>query len=158
MNGQMKPSRRRLLFLLALPLLGNAVAAERQQPLKTGGLEIFYGVIPAEMILGHPSDHDERRMHGGVPSGSGQHHLIISLFDARTRARVTDATARATVTEPGLATQQKALEPMVFAGALTYGNYFRMTGPGPYRIEVEILRPGSTIPVKTTFGYSHPRR
>jgi len=93
----MNPSRRRLLLLLAfaLPVPGNAVAAEQRQPLKAGDLEIFYGVIPAEAILGHPADHAERKMHDGVPYGAGQHHLIVSLFDARTRQRLTDATVRA---------------------------------------------------------------
>lgn len=124
-----------LLFALALPAPGDAVAAEQRQPLKAGNLEIFYGVIPAEAIFGHPADHPERKMHDGIPGGSGQHHLIVSLFDARTRQRVTDASVRASVTEPGLAPQRKMLEAMTISGALTFGNYFRMSGPGPYRIE-----------------------
>jgi len=153
-------SRRRLLLLLAfaVPMLGNAVAAEQGQPLKAGDLEVFYGVIPAETILGHPADHTERKMHDGVPRGAGQHHLIVSLFDAHTRQRVTDATVQARVTELGLAPQRKTLEVMTIAGAITYGNYFRMSGSGPYRIEIEIIRPGSSSPVKTSIEYSHPRR
>jgi len=153
-------SRRRLLFILAFAptMLRNAVAAEQRQPLKAGDLEIFYGVIPAEVILGHPADHAERKMHDGVPRGAGHHHLIVSLFDGRTRQRVTDATVWTRVTEPALAPQRKMLEAMTIAGAITYGNYFRMSGSGPYRIEIEIIRPGSTGPVKTTFEYSHPRR
>jgi len=156
----MKTSRRRLLLLLAFaaPMLGNAVAAEQRQPLKAGDLEVFYGVIPAETILGHPADHAERKMHDGLPRGAGQHHLIVSLFDARTRQRVTDANLRAQVTEPGLAPQRKTLEAMTIAGAITYGNYFRMSGSGPYRIEIEIIWPGSSSPAKTSFEYSHPRR
>ena len=156
----MKTSRRRLLLLLAFapPILGNAVAAELRQPLKAGDLEVFYGVIPAETILGHPEDHSERKMHDGVPRGAGQHHLIVSLFDGRTHERVTDATVRARVTEPGLAPQRKTLEAMTIAGAITYGNYFRMSGSGPYRIEIEIIWPGSSSPAKTSFEYSHPRR
>jgi hypothetical protein len=156
----MKTSRRRVLLLLAfaLPVPGNAVATEQRQPLKAGNFQIFYGVIPAEAILGHPADHAERKMHDGVPRGAGQHHLIVSLFDAPTRQRVTDANVRARVTEPGLAPQRKTLEAMTIAGAITYGNYFRMSGSGPYRVEIEIIRPGSTGPVKITFEYSHPRR
>jgi len=156
----MNTSRRRLLLLLAFapPALGTAVAAEQRQPRRAGNLEVFYGVIPAEAILGHAEDHAERKMHEGVPRGASQHHLIVSLFDARTRERVIDATVRARVTEPGLASQRKSLEAMTIAGAMTWGNYFRMSGAGPYRIEIEIIRPGSTGPVKTAFEYSHPRR
>ena len=146
-------------FLLALALMAHqcALAAE-QQPLKAGGLEIFHGVIPAEIILGHPADHIERKMHGGVPGGRGQHHLIVSVFESKSRQRIADAAVTARVTEVGLGGQQKKLEPMQFAGAMTYGNYFRMAARGPYRIEIEILRPGSTGPVKTSFEFSHPRR
>lgn len=155
----MNASRRRLLLLLAFaPAPGTAVAAEQRQPLKADDLEVFYGVIPAEAILGHPPDHPERKMHEGVPRGAGQHHLIVSVFDARTRQRVTDASVRASVTEPGLAPQRKTLEAMTIAGAITWGNYFRMSGAGPYRIEIEITRPGLSRPVKTAFEYSHPRR
>ena len=39
-----------------------------------------------------------------------------------------------------------------------FSNHFSMGGPGPYRIEIEILRPGSTSAMKTGFEYSHPRR
>lgn len=156
----MNTSSRLLLLLLAFapPMPGSAVAAEQRQPLRAGNLEVFYGVMPAEAILGHPEDHSERKMHDGVPRGAGQHHLIVSLFDGRTRERVTDATVRARVTEPGLTPQRKTLEAMTIAGAITYGNYFRMSGSGPYRVEIEIIRPGATGPVKATFEYSHPRR
>jgi hypothetical protein len=145
------------LFVSASLLIQAPVAAGAQ-PVKANGLEIFYGVIPAEVILGHPADHEERKMHGGPPTGPGQHHLIVSLFDARTGQRVTDAKIVGTVSERGLAPQRKPLESMTFAGTITYGNYFRMPPPGPYRIEVEIRRSGSTGPVKTSFEYSHPRR
>lgn len=155
----MKASLRRWTFLLALVLLAHqfALAAE-QQPLKAGGLEIFYGVIPAEILLGHPDDHAERKMHGGVPSGRGQHHLVVSVFESKSGQRMADAAVTARVTEVGLGGQQKKLEPMPFAGAMTYGNYFRMATRGPYRIQIEVLQPGSTTPVKTSFEYSHPRR
>ena len=149
-----------LLILLALAQLvpANALPAEQRLPLKAGNLEIFYGVIPAEVILGHPADHAERKMHGGAPARAGQHHLIVSVFDGRTGRRVTDAAISASVSEPGLARQRKPLESMTFAGAATYGNYFLMSATGPYRIEVEIRRQGSAAPVKTSFEYSHPRR
>jgi uncharacterized NAD-dependent epimerase/dehydratase family protein len=150
------------LFLLAALLMlaatGTSWSADQRQPLLAGGLEIFYGVIPAEIILGHPADHDERKMHGGVPGGRGQHHLVLSLFDAKTRQRITDAAVTAKVSEPGLGAQRRKLEVMRMGEGTTYGNYFRMPAAGPYRIEVEILRPGSSVPVTTSFAYSHPRR
>lgn len=116
-----------------VPLLVAGVLASAQsvQPLRADDLEIFFGVVPSEIVLGHPRDHFERKMHGGVPSGSGQHHLVVSLFDAKTAARITAAKVEAAVTEPGLSVTRKQLEPMTFAGAVTFGNYFNMQASGP---------------------------
>ena len=91
-----------------------------------GDIEVFYGVIPSQVVLGHPVEHAERKMHGGVPPGRNQYHLIISLFDGKTKQRIVDAGVSARISAVGLHTQQKKLKPMEFAGAVTYGNYFRM--------------------------------
>ena len=102
--------------------------------------------------------HVERQMHGGVPKDDAQHHLLVSLFDSKSGQRITDATLGARVALEGSGSQQKILEPMKFAGNVTYGNYFRMTATGSYRIEIEIQRSGSKLPVKTSFEYFPPRR
>ena len=137
--------------------MGFAVAAETGQVTRVNGIDVFYGVIPAEIISGHPADHTERKTHGGVPRGSGQHHLIVSLFDSKTRQRIENAQVSARIGELGLTPQSKTLEPMQFAGTVTYGNFFTMTSSGPYRIEVEI-RPHGGVPAKAVFEYRHPRR
>lgn len=139
-------------------VFGVARAAEPPQPVRAGGLEIFYGVIPAEILLGHSASHEERKMHGGIPRGRGQHHIIVSIFDGKTQKRVENAAITAKVGELGLGIQEKKLDPMQFAGTVTYGNYFRMSSSGPYRIELEIRIGAAAIPVKSTFEYSHPRR
>lgn len=97
-------------------------------------------------------------MHGGAPSRKGQHHLIVSVFDAATRERIANAVVTARVGEIGLSVQEKKLEPMQFAGTATYGNYFTMAAPGPYRVELDIRRSGALQQAKTSFEYSHPRR
>ncbi len=118
---------------------------------------MFYGVIPSQVILGHPAEHAERKMHRGVPSGADQYHLIVSVFDERTKQRIVDADVSASISSAGLQVQRKKLEPMEFAGAVTYGNYFRMPQRATYHIVVEVSRPGSPGPVSATFAYSHPR-
>ena len=144
--------------IVSLALSSPTLAENPAQPMRAGGLEIFYGVIPAEILLGHPGNHEERRMHGGAPIGRGQHHLIVSVFDAKTRERVANATVTARVGETGQAIQEKILEPMQFGGTATYGNYFKMVSPGPYRIELEIHRTDAAQREKTVVRYSHPRR
>lgn len=51
------------------------------------------------------------------------------------------------------ATVLKALEPMAIAGKRSYGNYFRMPGNGPYRIEMQIRRPGSPVETRAIFDW-----
>jgi hypothetical protein len=123
-----------------------------------GNLAVYLGVLPTEMVQGHSPEHPEGKMHGGVPYSRRQHHVVIALFDAKDGSRVSDASVKARVGEIGLAPVQKKLERMTIDKTISYGNYFSMGSPGPYRIEIEIIRPGSTGPVKTTFEYSHPRR
>lgn len=119
-----------------------------------GGYAIYLGVVPAAIAQGHPPDHPERRMHGGAPRGRGQHHVMVAVFDAASGARIDDAVVTAKVGEPGLAPVQKRLEPMRIAGAMSYGNYFALPPPGPYRIEVHIVRAGAVGPAVATFTYT----
>ena len=142
--------------LVALPAIATP-ATQTGQVARVNGIDIFYGVIPAEIIRGHPAGHAESKMHGGVPRGSGQHHLIVSLFDVKTGKRIENAQLSARIGEAGLTPQSRMLEPMQFAGTVTYGNFFSMSSPGPYRIEVEI-RPHGGAPAQAVFEYRHPRR
>jgi len=152
---------RTLAVLIALGLtfgLARATAVNPDQPILLDGMELFFGLIPAEILRGHPSDHEERSMHGGVPRGKGVHHLIISLFDAKTRIRVTDAIVTGSVTEAGMATQNQKLEAMTFGGSVAYGTYFAMSNPGPYEIVVKVRRPGDRRTATARFQYWHVRR
>ena len=138
--------------------MARAATLNPVQPIRLDGMELFFGIIPAEIVRGHPSDHEERKMHGGVPRGKGVHHLVISVFDSKTRTRITDATLAGSVTEPGMAIQRKPLESMSFGGAVSYGNYFAMPNQGPYDIVVNVQRPGGGSNTATArFKYWHPR-
>jgi hypothetical protein len=132
-----------------------SAAAEVRQPLLAGDLEIFYGVMPAEVLRAHPPDHAERTMHGGVPGARNTYHLIVSLFDTKKRVRITDAQVKARISEAGLTPQTKPLQPMLMAGVITYGNYFNMTDPGPFRITLHITQPHGGPPVQVSFEHRH---
>ena len=145
------------LIVLGL-MFGTARAAgiNPDQPIRVDGIELFFGFVPAEILRGHPREHDEQTMHGGVPSGRGVHHLIISVFDAKTRTRITDAAVTGSVTEVGMATQNRKLEAMAFGGAMSYGNYFAMPNQGPYEIVVNVRRPSDGKTATARFQYWHP--
>jgi hypothetical protein len=120
-----------------------------------GGLAVYLGVMPAELIIGHAKGHAEAEMHGGAPAGPHVHHVMVAIFDDASGRRVTDAVVTARVAGVGLAGSVETLEPMTIADALTYGAYFKLPGRHCYRIRIEIARPGATQPVKVEFDYDH---
>jgi hypothetical protein len=140
---------------LLLAAAGVAVGAHLDQHQVVGGIEIFYGMTSAADVRALPAA--ERAMHGGVPRGTGQHHLMVTLFDRKSKQRIADAEVWASVGEIGLAPQRKRLEPMA-SGPMSYGNYFRMDAPGRHRVQLEIKRPDMASPVRADFDYVHPRR
>ena len=83
--------------------------------------------------------------------------MTVALFDAATGKRITGAQVSARVSELGLSGTEKKLEPMTIAGAISYGNYFRMSGTGIYRIRVQVRRPGMAQAIEAEFEYSHAR-
>lgn len=129
------------------------LAADSGQSKTVSGLTLFLGVVPAEVIRGHPKAHPERQAHGGPPSGAHAYHLVVAIFDAESGARVEDAKAWARVSSLGLAGPHRRLEPMRIADTTTYGNYFDLPGKGPYRIVVDVERPEGTVSVE--FAYDH---
>jgi hypothetical protein len=143
-------------LLLLLPAISVPGYAHSDSDSKTvGDVLIYMGLLPAEMIRGHAQEHPEVSMHGGAPHGSGQYHVLIALFDAKTGARITKADVTARVSEVGLAGQEKKLEPMQIAGTETYGNYFPMAGNVPFHIDVTVRIPGAPQDVKATFEHRH---
>lgn len=103
------------------------------------GVAIYFGIVPAELVRGHPPAHPESEMHGGVPVG--ENHVMVALFNDKTGARLTNVKVTARITGKGGLDVEKPLKAMVIAGSQTYGNYFNMPGAGPYRIEITIRRP-----------------
>ena len=148
----------RLLGLILLLLMGvsaQALADTASDSKTVGNILIYMGLLPAEMIRGHPQQHPEVSMHGGLQSGSGQYHVLIALFDSKTGSRIENADVSARVSEIGLAGDEKKLEPMQIAGTVTYGNYFRMAGRGPFKIALTIHVPGQPQEIRTTFEHRH---
>ncbi|MBI2313929.1 MAG: hypothetical protein HYU77_15635 [Betaproteobacteria bacterium] len=139
-----------IAWIALAAMAAHAADAPNAQYRRADGLSVYYGVVPGEMIVGHERDH------AGGKKEKGAHHVLVAIFDARTGARVTDAVVSASVAEPGLNAEIRRLDPMPVAGAMSYGNFFRMPGKGPYRITVKISRPGAAQPVDVSFEYRHP--
>jgi hypothetical protein len=94
-------------------------------------------------------------MHGRVPRGHHQYHLVAAIFESDTGARITDATVTAQVSALGLSGPNKVMEPMTIAGTVTYGAYFELPGADLYTIVLTIKRAAATTPVTVKFTYDH---
>lgn len=143
------------VFALLLSLASHA--GEDGQRKVVDGLSVYVGVLPAEMLLGHPKGHHEREMHGGVPAGANRYHVVVALFDAASGKRITDAQVKIGGASIGMGASRKKAEPMLVNNVVTYGNYVSMPGGGPYKIQITIRRPGSSKPIEVEFDYPFAR-
>ena len=109
------------------------------------GMEIYLGVIRSDAL-------------GEVPwytkflRGEGSYHVNISVFDAKTRLAVTDASVTVKVADP-IGLQSKSLELMAINNTISYGGHFRMDGEFPYAITAQIKRPDAARATEAKFEY-----
>lgn len=96
-------------------------------------------------------------MHGRIPRGPHEYHLVAAIFDAATGTRVSDASVSARLSGIGLSGEEKNLEPMQLSGTTTYGAFFSLPGRDLYTIRLAITRLGTQQPVTVDFRYDHRR-
>lgn len=142
-----------VILAVALSTGNTATAAEGGETKSAGGLTVYLGVVPAEIVRGPGPV--ERPMHGGSPRGTHEHHLVVAVFDSTTNARIENATVVAKVSGLGLSGPETTLEPMKIADTVTYGGYFNLTSD-LYTIRMTVRRPGAQ-PVVLDFKYDHRR-
>lgn len=145
-----------VLCAVAIAVWASCAAAAPGDPKVVDGITVYLGVVPTELIRGYSAGHEETTMHGGVPSGSGFHHVVVFFVDTRPH-HSENMQVRATVRPLGLAPEVKVLQPMRVGSTDTYGNYFSMPGGNPFGIAVELRRPGERNWHRVDFEYRHPR-
>jgi len=134
----------------------NLATAANDTPYKlAGGLAVYVGVVPAEIVKGHPSGHAEQTMHGGAPKGAHEYHIVAAVFDAASGSRISDATVSAQISGVGLSGTKKTLDRMEIANTISYGGFFDLPGRDLYTIGLTIERPGPPKPVRLEFKYDH---
>ncbi len=117
-----------------------------------GGIEIYLGFIPAQMLYALPKGSPERTMHGGIPKDPGNYHVNVSLYDTKSRAPIDDAQVRIQLKDPGLNFTTTQLERMAVGGG-SYGNYTKPQPGTLYVITLRIERPGATQTAEAKFNY-----
>lgn len=121
-----------------------AMAADPDTFQQVDGLVIYFAVVPAAFVLGHPAEHTGRGMHDDAPDGRYVRHLLVALFDATTGLRIADARVGAIV-QGGRHPSEGLIEltPMTIGGAQAYGGFTTLPPRDRYRIEIEVTRPGA---------------
>lgn len=118
------------------------------------GMDVYLGVKSAESIRAmHPTEDQEKLMHGGIPRGKGYYHVNISLLDRKTGTEIRDATIDLSVEDPVMGSQVKKLDPISFNKSMSYGNYFRLTEKYPHKITAQIVRLGQPQAASAKFDF-----
>ncbi len=142
-------------LLAAAHFHGPANAAGDGLYQKASGVEAYLGVVPAEITKGHKATNPEGPMHGGVPEGGTQYHLVAAVFDVKSGERITGATVTVQVSGLGKTGAKKTLDLMSIAGTQTYGGYFVFAGPGLYTVVLTVKRQGAAEGIILSFPYEH---
>lgn len=134
-----------------------ANAAETDMTKTAEGVTVYLGVVPAEIVKGLAAGSGtEQSMHGGVPKGPHEYHLVAAVFDAASGARVPDAVVTAQVSGLGLSGSKMKLEPMQISGTTTYGGFVHLPGLDLYTVKLTVERSGAS-PAVLQFKYDHRR-
>lgn len=142
---------------IAFGIGGIARAADTDQSKTAGGVRVYLGVVPAEIVKGLAAGRPTKPpMHGGVPKGAHEYHLVAAVFDAASGARISDAVVTAEVSGLGLAGGKEKLEPMQIAGTTTYGGFVDLPGFDLYTVKLTVERSGAS-PAVLQFRYDHRR-
>jgi cytochrome c5 len=80
-------------------------------------------------------------------------HVSVTLRDTSSGTVITDAKVEASVTNPVMGTDERALERTTIGKAVSYDNDFRVSGREPHQVTVRIKRPGSARLIETKFDY-----
>lgn len=149
-----------LLMLLASITIASPARAEVEpSSRKVADLTVYVGIMPAEIVRGHPQFHPEGKMHGGAAGGAHEYHFVVAIFESSSGTRVEDAEVWATIEGLGHVSQNRVkLEPMVIAGTTTFGSFITLPGTDRYQIRVEIRRPNKAEPIETDFTVTHDTR
>jgi len=137
--------------VLTAAAAGLAVCAAAWAQEKTvGGLVINLGLMNAEKAVqaeGHRDAHPSK-------FSGGSQHLLITLADAKSHARVANAEVVVAVRDPRGHVEEKPLLHTQAAGLPDYSELFVFGWEGRYTLSVRITAPGAKR-VETSFTLDH---
>lgn len=144
------------LFIVLLMITGNVWGTDDPTHKSIGGVDIFIGIVPAEIIKGRNLA-KEMNMHGGNIRGGNLYHLVVALFDTKTRERISEANIKANISVPGSSGSTKKLEKMEINNTVSFGNYYAFPKTAPYYIGLTLDIPGKNVN-KAVFTFTSPMK
>jgi|GEM_PF-5040036 len=149
---------RNVIFILfGLVLTPGAVLADAGKGHRhAGGLSIYMGMIPTELIQEREIPR-EAKMHGGIPQGKNRYHFVVALFNDSTGERITNMKVSAKLSGIDLSTKTKSMERMEVNGMVTFGNYFSIDKKTPFKIRLK-LESLDKVVTNTVFEFDRPVR
>lgn len=90
---------------------------------------------------------------GMKPVREGIYRVTITLRDTSTHKVIGDAQVEASVSNPVMGSDSKALRRETIDRTVSYGNEFRVTGREPHVITVQVRRPGNNRILETRFDF-----
>jgi len=116
-----------------------------------GGLDVYLGRMSAEQMRAFPPGSPEAKMHGGIPSGSGYHHVNVTVFDTASQNQVAKATVELEYEQLGMGRQKKTLEAATVAGQTSFGAYVRLVPKATYILLVRVQKEGAPQAAEVKF-------
>lgn len=143
-------------LVLALQLMSPAAADDASNFRAAAGLSAYIGLLPAEIVRGHPKGHPEAEMHGGAPTGTHSYHLVVALFDEASGSRIENADVTATVSGLGhIGRSSIRLDAMSIEDTITYGNFVDLRARERFDIVLTIKTPDRADPTSLIFADEH---
>jgi hypothetical protein len=140
------PGITRLLAAAALGASLIAAPAVAQQMKTVGGIVVNIGIVSA--IAAEHVDAQHGVHTGG--HGSGMEHVVVSLAEEKSGARIGDADVTIEVKNPKGSVQRKPAAPMVTSGFPDYSEVFDFGWSGSYVVRVSVKRKAAK-PVQAVF-------
>lgn len=115
------------------------------------------GVLPVNVLEErYGPESAEVRAFGDIPERADTYLVTVAVAGRASGERIEDAEVTATVAPLGLSGARKPLQRATLAGAVTYGNYFRMPKAGIYQVDVVVRHPGSRDSDLIRLEYQRP--
>jgi len=133
----------------ALLLAASPVAAQQRKTVE--GLVVNIGIVNALMAEHVDAQHGVHQ--GG--HGTSAEHIVVSLADAKSGARIAGADVAIEVKNPRGKIQKKPLMAMTTAGVPDYSEVFDFGWSGKYSLRVTVMPKGAAKPIATRFTVTH---